>query len=87
VNLYLFHHYHLSNDDVCQPCQVQQLFKKIGYTTYFGVDHHNMGFERDVGLKLKEQVQTLFVDHQHSLASQTPTLDVCALSFWLLVFH
>jgi hypothetical protein len=23
-------------------------------------------------LKLKEQVQTLFVDHQHSLASQTP---------------
>ncbi|CAK9222152.1 unnamed protein product [Sphagnum troendelagicum] len=42
-----------------QPCQVQRLFRKVGYTAYFGVDHQNMELAGDsVGLQLKEQVHS-----------------------------
>ncbi|CAK9269803.1 unnamed protein product [Sphagnum jensenii] len=41
-----------------QPCQVQRLFRKVGYTAYFGVDHQNMELEGDpAGLHLKEQLE------------------------------
>ncbi len=40
-----------------QPCQVQRLFKKVGYTAYFGVDHQNVELKGDPArLHLKEQV-------------------------------
>jgi hypothetical protein len=39
----------------CQSCQVQRLFRKVGYTAYFGVDHQNMELVGDpMGLQLKE---------------------------------
>jgi hypothetical protein len=38
-----------------QLCQVQRLFRKVGYTAYFGVDHQNMELEGDpTGLHLKD---------------------------------
>jgi hypothetical protein len=32
-------HFFLPVHASCEPCQVQRLFKKVGYTAYFGVDH------------------------------------------------
>jgi len=40
-----------------QPCQVHRLFRQVGYTMYFGVNHQNMELEGDpAGFHLKEQV-------------------------------
>jgi hypothetical protein len=31
----------------CEPCQVQRLFRKVGYTAYFGVNYQNLELEGD----------------------------------------
>ncbi len=69
-----------------QPCQVQRLFKKVGYTAYFGVDHQNVELEGDpVGLHLKEQVHVSLQAHQCSVRDAAPNPSIHELSPWLRV--
>jgi len=71
-----------------QPCQVQRLFREVGYTAYFGVDHQNTELEGDpAGLRLKEQVHVSLHAHQCSLGNVAPNLSIRELSPWLRVSH
>jgi hypothetical protein len=60
ANHCLVHHFFLSVHDSARPCQVQRLFKKlgfrnVGYSPYFGVDHQSTELASDpAGLRLKE---------------------------------
>ncbi|CAN5957261.1 unnamed protein product [Sphagnum jensenii] len=69
-----------------QPCQMQRLFKKVGYTAYFGVDHQNTKLTGNLaGLRLKEQVHVSLQAHQCSQGNATPNPSICELSPWLRV--
>jgi hypothetical protein len=69
-----------------QPCQVQCLFRKVGYTAYFGVDHQNMELKGDLaGLHLKEQVHVSLQTHQCSMGNMAPNPSIRELSPWLRV--
>jgi hypothetical protein len=70
------------------PCQVQRLFRKVGYTTYFSVDHQNTELEGDpAGLRLKEQVHVWLQAHQCSLGNVAPNPSIREMSPWLKVFR
>jgi hypothetical protein len=65
---------------------VQSPFKKVGYITYFDIDHQSLGLGVDQDwLKLKEHVQMSFKNHQHSIANQPNTPTSYELSPWLRV--
>ncbi len=65
---------------------MQSPFKKVGYITYFGIDHQSLGLGSDQDwLKLKEHVQMSFEDHQHSIVNQPNNPTICELSPWLRV--
>jgi hypothetical protein len=69
-----------------QPCQVEHLFRKVGYIAYFGVDHQNMELEGNpTGLHLKEQVHVLLQAHQCSMGNVAPNPSIRELSPWLRV--
>ncbi len=77
-------HFFLPVHASCQPCQVQHLFRKVGYTAYFGVDHQNMELEGDLaGLHLKEQVHESIQAHQCSISNVAPNPSIRELSPWL----
>ncbi len=77
-------HFFLSIHANDQPCQVQRLFRMVGYKAYFGVDHQNMELEGDTaGLHLKEQVHVSLRAHRCSLGNVAPNPSVRELSPWL----
>ncbi len=72
----------------CEPCQVQRLFRKVGYTVYFGVDHQNLELEGDLpGFHLKEQVHESLQAHQCSISKVAPNPSIRELSPWLRIFR
>jgi hypothetical protein len=79
-------HFFLPVHASCEPCQVQRLFKKVGYTTYFGVDHQNLKLEGDLpGFHLKEQVHESLQAHQCSISKVAPNPSICELNPWLRI--
>ncbi len=86
ANHRLANHFFLPANASCQPCQMQCLFKKVGYTTYFGVDHQNMELAGDLmGLQLKEQVRASLEAHECSVLNMAPNPSIRELSPWLRV--
>jgi hypothetical protein len=84
ANHCLANHFFLPVHDSAQPCQVQCLFKKVGYSAYFGVDHQNMELTGDpVGLRLKEQVHASLEAHRRSVLRTAQKPLICELSPWL----
>ncbi len=84
ANHCLVNHFFLPIHASCQSCQVQRLFKKVGYTTYFGVDHQNMELTGDLtGLQLKEQIRALLEAHGCLILNMAPNPSICELSPWL----
>ncbi len=79
-------HFFLPVHASCEPCQVQRLFKKVGYTMYFGVDHQNLELEGDLlGFHLKEQVHESLQAHQCSISKVAPNPSIHELSPWLRI--
>jgi hypothetical protein len=79
-------HFFLPVHASCEPCQVQRLFKKVGYTAYFGVDHQNLELEGDLpGFHLKEQVHETLQAHQCSISKVAPNPSIRELSPWLRI--
>jgi hypothetical protein len=71
-----------------QPCQVQHLFRKVRYTTYFGVDHQNMELAvGPTGFQLKKQVRALLEAHQCSILNLAPNPSIRELSPWFKISH
>jgi len=69
-----------------QPCQVQRLFRKVEYFTYFGVDHQNMELAGDPArLQLKEQVHVSLHAHQCLTSNMPPNPSIHELSPWLKI--
>jgi hypothetical protein len=79
-------HFFLPVHASCELCQVQCLFKKVGYTAYFGVDHQNLELEGDLpGFHLKEQVHESLQAHQCSISKVAPNPSIRELSPWLRI--
>ncbi len=79
-------HFFLPIHASCEPCQVQRLFRKVGYTAYFGVDHQNFELEGDLpGFHLKEQVHQSLQAHQCSILKVAPNPSIRELSPWLRI--
>jgi len=88
ANHRLANHFFLPIDASRQSCQVQRLFKQVGYTAYFGVDHQNMELAGDsVGLQLKEQVHVSLHAHQCSTSNVARNPSIRELSPWLRISH
>jgi hypothetical protein len=88
ANHCLANHFLLPFNGGCKPRQVQHLFKKVGYTAYFGVDHQNMELIGDqVGLQLKQQVHVSLEAHQCSTLNMAENPTICELNPWLIMFH
>jgi hypothetical protein len=86
ANHRLANHFFLPIDASRQSCQVQCLFKQVGYTAYFGVDHQNMELAGDsVGLQLKEQVHVSLHAHQCSTSNVARNPSIRELSPWLRI--
>ncbi|CAM6013301.1 unnamed protein product [Sphagnum balticum] len=86
ANHRLANHFFLPVDASREPCQVQRLFKQVGYTAYFGVDHQNMELAGDsMGLQLKEQVHVSLHAHQCSTSNVAPNPSIRELSPWLRI--
>ncbi len=89
ANHRLVHHFFLPVHDSARSCQVQRLFKKlgfrnIGYSPYFGVDHQSTELVGDLArLRLKEQVHTLLEAHRCSVSGAASKPSICELSPWL----
>jgi hypothetical protein len=86
ANHRLANHFFLPVDASHQPCQVQRLFKQVGYTAYFGIDHQNMELAGDsMGLQVKEQVHVLLRAHQCLTSNVAPNPSIRELSPWLRI--
>jgi hypothetical protein len=84
ANHRLANHFFLSVHESAQSCQVQCLFKKLGYSAYFGVDHQNMELVGDpTGLRLKEQVHVSLEAHRCSILRMASKPSICELNPWL----
>jgi hypothetical protein len=88
ANHRLANHFFLPANASYQPCQVHRLFRKVGHTAYFGVDHQNMELVGDpMGLQLKEQVRALLEAHECSVLNVAPNPSIRELSPWFKVFR
>ncbi|CAK9856542.1 unnamed protein product [Sphagnum jensenii] len=86
ANHRLANHFFLPANASCQPCQVQRLFRKVGHTAYFGVDHQNMELAGDpTGLRLKDQVRASLEAHECSVLNVALNPSIRELSPWLRV--
>jgi hypothetical protein len=79
-------HFFLPVHASCEPCQVQRLFRKVGYTVYFGVDHQNLELGGDLsGFHLKEQVHESLQAHLCSISKVAPNPSIRELNPWLRI--